>query len=441
MSLIQDLNDTPSGDKFQELYDKFNANNAWFVRTGLPGLTVSGNNLTLHREGGGSETVALPVGGDRIINGLIVTITGAGPYTVNIAPGQWSIGGITYTLSTPQSTPLATPDPVLDRIDAVFATNTGTVVYVAGVASLTPAAPVPGPGQLLVNYISVPAAGQPGPVAPTLTLPPGTLDGQVLLWDAPTGQWTISTLAFINNDSSGDITTKIELPGGLAFLAMQRPKGGNGRFWLYSRHGSASLYQNFLDGNNGQLSLRRITTGLGLQNEVTITDVGIDIAATGPNQFIKIDSDDGIEITAKTLPPTTPAGRLYRIGTDLYWSGAKICVAPCGGYNYEFQDYDSAGTYTIAPSAGTNEFIARVGVTVTPGGPVILNLPASPTPFLKVVVKAAINASATARPIQINGNGNKIENTSNPYFIDTDLGSVTFMFIGTGPIYSSWQVI
>jgi hypothetical protein len=119
----------------------------------------------------------------------------------------------------------------------------------------------------------------------------------------------------------------------------------------------------------------------------------------------------------------------------LYFDGDAVCVAPCGGFVTQNVNVNAGGTTTITPSGGPN----KIYVKVNAGAAATINLPASPTANMEVVIKdTSVNAGTFN--ITIGRNGNLIDGQAADEIINTDRGSLTFVYIVDG-LDTTWMVI
>ena len=147
----------------------------------------------------------LPTTGDnRVISGS-ASYSGVG-FTYDVSALTYIIQGTIYNSVATQVT-LAAPDPVLDRIDVIYADDTNSVGVITGTPAATPAKPsVDNLTQVEVTFITVPG----GATTPVVNIESiydefaGTVGGE---WDTTTT--TTATLNAITDPYSG--TTHIEL--------------------------------------------------------------------------------------------------------------------------------------------------------------------------------------------------------------------------------------
>ena len=115
-----------------------------------------------------TEWIDAPVTGaaapDGIVTGLSLSITGL---SVSVAPGSWRIAGTINTKSAITTLTLATADTVNNRIDLVYADNTGNITKVTGTASANPVKPSLPANTVEVGFALVTPSGSSTTGAPT----------------------------------------------------------------------------------------------------------------------------------------------------------------------------------------------------------------------------------------------------------------------------------
>jgi len=85
-----------------------------------------------------TQWVDAPDAPDGIITGLGITIAAL---SVTIAAGTWRIANTEYSTGAPVVLTLTTADPVNNRIDLIYADNTGAILALTGTASANPVEP------------------------------------------------------------------------------------------------------------------------------------------------------------------------------------------------------------------------------------------------------------------------------------------------------------
>jgi hypothetical protein len=433
------LNAGPGQDKFANLYVKFDGAISEIIESGA----LVGTDIVLTKYDATQFIIplaTLPVGGDRIISGLDVTITGAGPYSANVAPGVWQIGGTVYTSGAPYVEALVAADPTLDRLDLVVVGSANNDVDVLpGVAAETPVAPTPGPGQLAVAVISVPVSGPPI-VIPTLTLPAGTAFAQTLRWNPATTSWVLNNMlkSYVDIvDPTQSATVIASTIVGLSQCAGNWLGGASPSVSIFSRNGpTPSLSSVNLNGTAMEATYYPDNGNSAEKQGVYADATELQLNATTAGAKIVVDAEEGIEITDNGAPAVT-TNKLYHTGGTLYWDGDAICVAPCGAsYTTLFTPASSAGTYLLPNPTTENERIVKC---LPSTGLITIELPAVPTPFFKVIIKDFDGGSATNQ-ITVDGNGNQIDGSIFDVYINQNYGSLTLRYISDG-LGSSWYIV
>lgn len=82
-----------------------------------------------------TQWVDVPAAPDGIISGLDISIAAL---DVTIAPGNWRIANTVYTITSPVVLTLAAADTVNNRLDLIYADNTGSILALTGTASANP---------------------------------------------------------------------------------------------------------------------------------------------------------------------------------------------------------------------------------------------------------------------------------------------------------------
>ena len=105
-------------------------------------------------------------------------------------------------------------------------------------------------------------------------------------------------------------------------------------------------------------------------------------------------------------------------------------------YKVQNIKYTTAGPHTIVPNGNPNRIVVKVDAAV----PVDINLPASPTNNLEVIVKATLNQVASINNIRVNGGPNTVDNMVFAALINYNMGSLTFIWNSDG-IDSTWLIV
>lgn len=109
---------------------------------------------------------ALKASGDlgvNILDGNISLQTSVNENIVTVSSGNWGIDNTIYSKTTQDQYTIPIANLNFDRIDGVFAKNDGTVEYVTGVASSTPAEPATLSNSVRINFIYVPSSSSGNP--------------------------------------------------------------------------------------------------------------------------------------------------------------------------------------------------------------------------------------------------------------------------------------
>lgn len=96
--------------------------------------------------------------GVNLIEGNISLQSSVNEDVVTVSSGNWVIDNTIYDKITQDEYTVPTPDLNFNRIDGVFAKNDGTVEYVTGIASSSPAEPATPSNSVKVSYVYVPSS-------------------------------------------------------------------------------------------------------------------------------------------------------------------------------------------------------------------------------------------------------------------------------------------
>ena len=416
----------PGVDTFLDFYEKYNN-----VATALCTLKLLVDSMQNNA-----------VAADRVLTGLNITITGAGPYSANLSPGTWQIGGIIYSLAAPYVEAIQAADPVLDRIDLVIVRGANNDVDIlVGIPAETPSSPTPAPNELAVGIISIPA-NSPPIVIPPFSLPPGTITGQTLRWDTATNKWVINNMINSSVDllNPANTVTLIQSPLINSSLLSAFFVGGAAPYIDMTSQASLAPFvisQARMSLTDSRASLSYIhNTNAGHSGQRVLAESGqLLIEADQPGAKIILSSEEGIEITDRGAPASTN-NKLYQVLGTLYWDGDEICTAPCGGGGYQILNttINAAGIYNLPDPVSENERVVR---SVT-NALVTVILPTFPTPNYKVTIKAGPNAGAN--PLTVDPNTSTIDGSTDDVLITNDHGSLTLIFFA-GVFGSSWIIV
>ena len=92
---FQTLVVTPTGDIFQDLYNKFDNN----ADQSINAMTLNVSALTLTRSGGGTLTVNLPIVPNRIVTGMVASSVG---FNLSITAGTYQINNASFSIGNGQ---------------------------------------------------------------------------------------------------------------------------------------------------------------------------------------------------------------------------------------------------------------------------------------------------------------------------------------------------
>lgn len=305
---VQLLNDGAGQDTFQDMYDKFDNNANEQVISGA----VNGNNIQFLKFGGGFFNVAIPNFPDQINSGLVLS---PGLNIVNYTAGVYQINNRLYNAGG-GSFVIPSAGAGLQRIDAIVAEDdltppTGTIARVAGVDAVTPVSPTLTSAQLLIGLVIVDDAGNVNnqPVQ-DCCVPDGTIEGQVLRWDNTNSEWDATNILILEQTNSSLVTNNS--------IAFQVNNGGSNNVSMQLLESTPEMLLSITDGtDSATLKVGTITGDFGL--EVTSTDL------------IRFSANEGIQLVSFPSAPVTVTDKLYNVSGDLYWNGAQVCLAPCGG--------------------------------------------------------------------------------------------------------------
>lgn len=300
---FQFLTVTPTGDIFQDFYNKFDNN----TNQSIDAMTLTVNALTLTRVNGSTLTVDLPIVPNRIVTGMVSSSVG---FNLSITAGTYQINNASFNIGAGAFV-IPAAHPTLNRIDILVADDSlpapaGTYLYLTGTAAVNPVPPAVASNQVLVTAINVPAASVPNLGNGFYLLPQGTLNGQTLRWNAGTMEWLTSD-AILNTDAVVNITPTSNF------------------------NVAAGTFPNnsYINSNSGQNKFG-IQLGASAFSEMNFDASGISIVSNGVGSgAVVFDVEQGIQINSYT--PSIVTDKLYQIGGVLYWSGDAICLAPCGG--------------------------------------------------------------------------------------------------------------
>jgi hypothetical protein len=305
---VQLLNDGAGQDTFQDLYDKFDNNANEQVVSGA----VNGNNIQFLKFGGGFFNVSIPNFPDQINSGLVLS---PGLNIVNYTAGVYQINNRLYNAGA-GSFVIPSAGAGLSRIDAVVAVDdltppTGTIALVSGTDAVSPVSPTLTSAQLLIGLVIVDDAGNVNnqPVQ-DCCVPDGTIEGQTLRWDNVNSEWDATNILILEQTNSSLVTNNS--------IAFQVNNGGSNNVSMQLLESDPSMLLSITDGTgSATLKVGTITGDFGL--EVTSTDL------------IRFSANEGIQVVSFPSAPVTVTDKLYNVSGDLYWNGAQVCLAPCGG--------------------------------------------------------------------------------------------------------------
>jgi len=101
--------------------------------------------------------------GVNIVDGNISLQSSVNEDVLTVSSGNWGIDNTIYDKTVQDQYTVPAPDLNFNRIDGVFAKNDGTVEYVTGLASSTPAEPAAPANSVKVNFIYVPSGSSGNP--------------------------------------------------------------------------------------------------------------------------------------------------------------------------------------------------------------------------------------------------------------------------------------
>ena len=179
---------------------------------------------------------------------------------------------------------------------------------------------------------------------------------------------------------------------------------------------------------NYRITVKRVNVSPLTHNIVVSAGTGTIDTLSGP-VGMNFSAFESISFIAR---PGTPFGTYDWVRDDNYIDPAAL-PSP---YSVQNIKYTTAGPHTIVPNPGVNKIIVRVEA----GVPVEINLPASPSNNLEVVVKAALLQDAWINWVQVKGNGNTIDSLLLPALINFNRGSLTFIWNSDGA-NSTWMII
>lgn len=369
---IQFLDDTPGGDSFQDLYDKFNNNADEFIVT----VSQLAGVVTLTKEGGGTFTIDLPAGVNQILTGLIVTVGGVGPYTADYTSGTYQISGDNFSILPGGSLAISTPHATLNRLDVVIVDDVGAISILTGTPAAIPAAPTVLSYQLAVSYIYVPAAGVPVVQPPISNIPGGLVDGDTLRWHDATQQWVIN-------------------PG-------FRHDGVNANMAASSGIGIAVSTNAYVDMTTTEVEIR-YENGTSSDYAIRVDSAGVALVEnpSADESYFDQGLRGGMRLVDNV--PASTANRLYNDGGSLYWDGDLVCTAPCGGGGLPTVSIDDTDSpYAADPDAENTILVSAAA------GDVDVTLPGSPSADAEIIIKVVDDPNPTYT-VNIDRNGNTID--------------------------------
>lgn len=470
--------DPPGGDKFLDLYDKFNNNADFFIVS----VSQAANTVTMTTSGGGTFTIDLPAGVNQVLTGLVVTIGGAGPYTADYTAGTYQIAGENFAIIA-GSLPIAAAHLTLNRIDVLVVDDTGTASILTGTPAAMPSAPTVLSTQLAVSHIYIPAAGIPIVIPPVAGIAAGLIEGEALKWSTVTGLWERNP-DFIHTGATAQLTatTSIQAAAGDGILSLT-----SGQADLRFDDGSSEHYLNLAGTNielgqgtgaeatvyanvNGGIRLKSATpasttarlwqtssilrwvadyivthtgavlavavttaitflrdTGAGLSggfstnstltrmfHKDTTTTLDMQVKLDPATGYIELLQNDTTEVTVFAnvdggikLKDSVPSGtteKLYNDGGALYWDGALVCTAPCGGGGPlpTVSIDDSASPYAADPD------VEGAIICYAASGDITVTLPAAPSADAEIFIKVGDDPNPTFN-VTIDRNTNFID--------------------------------
>jgi len=211
-------------DEFKDFAGKYNDTIDEIV---ISGLVNGSNQLELTKFGGGVITIDLPFSNDKIISGMDITITGAGPYSASVSAGTYQINGVPYTYIG-GSFPIGITIFPDERIDILYADTSNNVSYLAGTAGPIPIQPNTPLGTLLIGIVYVNSASAGASAIPT-AVAAGFVEGQTLRWNNTTNEWVPTgnlNVSTVGNVGVGTFTTsgaRLSVNGAVRLESMTAP--------------------------------------------------------------------------------------------------------------------------------------------------------------------------------------------------------------------------
>ena len=377
----------------------------------VSGVIASNNILRLSKFDGSTVDIQLPYSEDKILSGLVVTIT-YGPTIANVSAGQYQLEGLTFIVGAVGFPVVATSSPILNRIDLIVGDNTGSLIYVSGTEAAIPTPPIQPPGTILISGLYVSGLGTVDTYVDVSSLSPGTIIGSGLKQDgAKQIENTFfnqnGTLTNINNNnilfSWNDLTNRYELN--------------------YNKTGISGQYENIPTGktagyyfdNNYQFLIESVIPTVQ-QTKIDNRSNYLDVNHEDLNTSIKAQLIlDGINAIAELS--VTGNGKISVDQNRHILEGGQIVdtTTVSGVYNVLTEDH--------------------IILCNTSGGAVTVNLPASPAGTIYIIKD--FSGNAFTNNITIDGNGGDTIDGSLTHIINQNYSSRTLVKSGG----STWSII
>lgn len=378
---------------------------------------VNNGQLLLTRNDGNVFTNNIPFFSNRVISGFTFSVPTFN--TINIAAGVAQVNAKVVNIAA-QNYTFPPCNPTLNRVDAIVVDDLGNISYSIGTPGNPATPPIFNPfTELVLFYIS--AAPIPNPpfcqyeVAPVniaqsagapTPLPPGTVFGQVLMWDSNLNIWrpTGNIRSEILNGARIERFLRVGAFGNTYLTAdgvNQNLQLGNNNNLLASTNSIA--HGGSIEDCDGSVVMGAAITSLSF-NGTRLNQFGgylnnIDgLVGNGVMQDITLINTNGVSVSGfsgankpqgLTVIGHSPKWEIYRRGETLILGGGRVeAGVQAVGMDYEMEPFDH---YILVTGSITIDLLPTFG-------------PYKPELGRLVVIKSLGNFTIT-----INGNGHNIE--------------------------------
>lgn len=218
-------------------------------------------------------------------------------------------------------------------------------------------------------------------------LPPGTLDGQNLIWDQASGQWVPAYSVITDYDTAVPDASSVT-------ITPANPLIPGSECGSVSIQASDVMLTTYVCDTNQYSLIGATGSGIWLSNYNASYQTGLNLNhilgsiwfSDNPGVAGSISFPQGVEIKRFLAPPTTITDKIYNVSGNLYWDGKLICTSPCGGSTI-VTPITAPGSYSTPVPGGAVKLLYHIIGMLS--GAVNITLPGvadAPTGF-QVVIK------------------------------------------------------